>query len=111
MVMLEALACGTPVLAFDEGAAGEVVEEGRTGFLCRNEAHMAEAIDHVDELDRAACRAAVEGHFSAERMVAEYLELFSQLIFEPLAERPLREFGAAGKSTDVWSPNPPSRRR
>jgi glycosyltransferase involved in cell wall biosynthesis len=111
IVMLEALACGTPVLAFNEGAAGEVVEDGRTGFLCRNEAHMAEAIDHVDELDRGACRAAVEGHFSAERMVAEYLELFAQLIFEPLAEKPLREFGGDGSSTDVWSPNPPNRRR
>jgi glycosyltransferase involved in cell wall biosynthesis len=111
MVMLEALACGTPVLAFDEGAAGEVVEDGRTGFLCHNEAHMAEAIDRVDELDRQACRAAVEDHFSAERMVAEYLELFAQLVFEPLAERPLREFGAGGASTDVWSPSPSNRRR
>jgi hypothetical protein len=53
----------------------------------------------------------VEGHFSAERMVAEYLELFAQLIFEPLAEKPLREFGGDGSSTDVWSPNPSSRRR
>ncbi len=72
---------------------------------------MAEVIDRIDELDRVACRAAVEGHFSAERMVAEYLELFSQLVFEPLAERPLREFGGGGASTDVWSPGPPGRRR
>jgi glycosyltransferase involved in cell wall biosynthesis len=108
IVMLEALACGTPVLAFDEGAAGEVVEEGRTGFLCRNEAHMAEVIDRIDELDRGACRAAVEGPFSAERMVGEYLELFAQLIFEPLVERPLREFGGES-SPDVWSPTPSPR--
>ena len=111
IVMLEALACGTPVLAFDEGASSEVVEDGRTGFLCRNEVHMADAIDRIDELDRRACRAAVEGHFSADRMVAEYLELFSQLVFEPLAERPLREFGGGGSSPDVWSPSPSSRRR
>jgi hypothetical protein len=44
-------------------------------------------------------------------MVSEYLELFSQLIFEPLAQRPLREFGSGGASTDVWSPNPASRRK
>ncbi len=111
IVMLEALACGTPVLAFDEGAAGEVVEDGRTGFLCRDEAHMAEVIERVPELDRAACRAAVENHFSADRMVAEYLELFSQLVFEPLAEKPLREFGGGGASTDVWSPTPPTAAR
>src|SRR3989440_11438924 len=110
-VTLEALACGTPVLAFDEGAAGEGVEDGRTGFLCRNEGHMAEVIDRIDELDRAARRAAVEGHFSADRMVAEYLELFAQLVFEPLAHRPLREFGGGGSSTDVWSPTPSPKRR
>ena len=101
----------TTVLAFDEGASAEVVDEGRTGFLCRDEAHMAEMIERVPELDRVACRAAVENHFSAERMVAEYLELFSQLFFEPLAERPLREFGAGGKSTDVWKPTPAPKRR
>ncbi|HEU5449675.1 MAG TPA: glycosyltransferase, partial [Acidimicrobiia bacterium] len=111
MVMLEALACGTPVLAFDEGAAAEVVEEGHTGFLCRDEAHMAELIDRVPELDRTACRAAVEEHFSAERMVAEYLELFSQLFFEPLAQSPLREYGGGGSSPDVWSPTPHKRRK
>ena len=111
IVMLEALACGTPVLAFDEGAAGEVVQDGRTGFLCTDEAHMAEVIRRVDELDRVACRATVEGHFSAERMVGEYLELFSQLIFEPLSERPLREFGGGGSSADVWSPSPSRRRK
>jgi glycosyltransferase involved in cell wall biosynthesis len=111
MVMLEALACGTPVLAFDEGAASEVVEEGRTGFLCRDEAHMAELIERVPELDRTACRAAADGHFAAERMVAEYLELFSQLFFEPLAQSPLREYGGDGKSPDVWSPTPHKRRK
>ena len=97
--------------AFDEGAAAEVVEEGHTGFLCRDEAHMAELIDRVPELDRTACRAAVEEHFSAERMVAEYLELFSQLFFEPLAQSPLREYGGGGSSPDVWSPTPHKRRK
>ena len=54
------------------------------------------------------------GHFnefSADRMVAEYLELFAQLVFEPLEERPLREFGKGGSSTDVWSPTPSPKRR
>jgi glycosyltransferase involved in cell wall biosynthesis len=94
IVMLEALACATPVFAFAEGAAPEVVEQGRTGFLCRDEDHMAEAIGRVEELDRAACRAAVEGHFSAARMVEEYLELFAQLVAEPGAseQRSLRDF-------------------
>ena len=59
---------------------------------------MAELIERVPELDRAACRAAVEDHFSAERMVAEYLELFSQLFFEPLAQSGrCGSSGAAGR--------------
>jgi hypothetical protein len=113
IVLLEALACATPVLAFAEGAAPEVVEDGRTGFLCRDEDHMAEAIARVGELDRAACRAAVEGHFSAARMVEEYLELFAQLVAEPgaSAQRSLRDFEYAEElRPEIWSSTPSSRR-
>jgi glycosyltransferase involved in cell wall biosynthesis len=80
MVMIEAMACGTPVLAFPEGAAPEVVEDGRTGFLCHDEIDMADAITRAHTLDRRACRAAVENYFSTERMVAEHLVLFEQLL-------------------------------
>ena len=80
MVMLEALACGTPVLAFPEGAAPEVVDDGRTGFLCHDETDMAQAIDRVDQIDRHACRAAVEGYFSTGRMVSEHIALFEELL-------------------------------
>ena len=80
MVMLEALACGTPVLAFPEGAAPEVVDDGRTGFLCEDEEAMVEAIGRLSELDRSDCRMAVEGYFSTDRMVAEHIELFESMI-------------------------------
>ncbi len=80
MVMIEALACGTPVLAFPEGAAPEIVEDGRTGFLCKDEDEMVEAIKRLDEIDRAECRAAVERSFSTERMVADHVELFERII-------------------------------
>jgi len=79
LVMIEALACGTPVLAFAEGAAPEVVEPGRTGFLCADTAEMAAAIGRLDELDRLVCRQAVEEYFCAERMVEEHLQLFERL--------------------------------
>lgn len=79
LVMIEALACGTPVLAFPEGAAPEVVEDGRTGFLCEDDRAMVEALDEVGRIDRADCRAAVEGYFSTSRMVAEHVELFESL--------------------------------
>ena len=80
LVVIESLACGTPVLAFPEGAVPEVVEHARTGFLCRDETDMAEAIAAVDVIDRRECRAAVEGYFSRRRMVDEHLEFFSQLL-------------------------------
>src|SRR5207253_10842480 len=80
LVMIEALACGTPVLAFPEGAAPEVVDDGRTGFLCHDEAQMVDALGHLDSIDRAACRAAVEGYFSTERMVREHLDLFEDVV-------------------------------
>jgi glycosyltransferase involved in cell wall biosynthesis len=80
LVMIEALACGTPVLTFPEGAAPEIVEDGVTGFLCHDVADMAEAIGRIGQLDRAACRGAVEGYFSTERMVAEHLAMFQELL-------------------------------
>jgi glycosyltransferase involved in cell wall biosynthesis len=79
MVMLEAMACGTPVLAFPEGAAPEVVDDGTTGFLCDDDDAMVEAIGRLDQLRREDCRAAVEGYFSTERMVAEHVELYEEL--------------------------------
>lgn len=85
LVMLESMACGTPVLAFPEGAAPEVVSDGVTGFLCEDEAAMAEALSRVDDLDRAGCRAAVEGYFSTDRMVADHLALFATLVGRDVA--------------------------
>ena len=79
LVMLESMACGTPVLAFREGAAPEVVEDGVTGFLCDDENDMSENIGRLGDLNRADCRAAVEGYFSLDRCVAEHLELFEEL--------------------------------
>jgi glycosyltransferase involved in cell wall biosynthesis len=80
LVMVEALACGTPVLTFPNGAAPEIVEHGRTGFHCRDVQSMAAAVQQIDLLDRADCRAAVEGHFSSRRMVDEHLVLYRALL-------------------------------
>jgi glycosyltransferase involved in cell wall biosynthesis len=80
LVMLEAMACGTPVLAFSEGAAPEVVDDGRTGYLCDDEDDMVKALGRIDEIDRADCRAAVEGYFSTGRMVEDHLDLFEELL-------------------------------
>ena len=80
--MLEAMACGTPVLAFREGAAPEVVVDGVTGFLCDDEGHMAHCLSRVDSLSRTECRRAVETTFSTARMAGDHLEVFERLLRE-----------------------------
>jgi len=80
MVMIEALACGTPVVATPCGAASEIVREGITGFLRSDEASLVQVLPWVSELDRNACRRSVESHFSAERMVAEHIATYERAI-------------------------------
>jgi glycosyltransferase involved in cell wall biosynthesis len=83
LVMVEAMACGTPVVAMRRGSVPEVVVDGTTGFVVDDPAEMPAAIEAVDRLDRAACRAHVEQHFGVEAMVAGY-----ERIFHRLADRP-----------------------
>ena len=84
MVMVEALACGTPVVATPCGAAPEIVEEGVTGFLRSDEDALATAIEKVADLDRAACRAAVEERFSHRRMADDHVALYQHVIMRSL---------------------------
>ena len=77
MVMLEALACGTPVVATPMGAVPEIVDHDVTGFICSGEESLAKAVVAAGDLDREACRQAVAGRFSARRMVADHLALYS----------------------------------
>jgi glycosyltransferase involved in cell wall biosynthesis len=80
LVMAESLACGTPVLAFPNGAAPEIVDDGKTGYLCSDEAAMASALTRVDALDRRMCRYAAESRFDMARMASDYEELYLSLI-------------------------------
>ena len=67
--MIEAPACGTPVLAFPRGAAPEIVDDGRTGYLCDDERVMADRVAAIDRLDRRACRVSAQTRFSTSRLV------------------------------------------
>jgi glycosyltransferase involved in cell wall biosynthesis len=79
LVAMEALAAGTPVVAYRSGALPEVVEHGVTGYLVDGVEEMAEAIKHVDAISHLACRAAAERRFSQQRMVEQYFALYGAL--------------------------------
>ncbi|WP_309085187.1 glycosyltransferase family 4 protein [Chelativorans sp.] len=79
LTAMEALACGTPVVAFANGALPEVVENGRTGFIVKDVSEMAKAIAAASTLDPAVCRAAARERFSPERMERRYLDLYAKL--------------------------------
>lgn len=79
LVMIEAMACGTPVIAWDNGSVPEVVEDGLTGFIVRSEAEASAAIARLGELDRGKIRARFEERFSAFAMAGRYLEIYDRL--------------------------------
>lgn len=79
LVAMEAMAAGTPVIAYRSGALPEVVEDGVTGFLVDNVNEMAEAMGRVHTLSPEACRRRARERFSEERMARQYLELYAAL--------------------------------
>jgi glycosyltransferase involved in cell wall biosynthesis len=83
LVVAEALACGTPVLAMHRGSMPELIRHGVTGFLCRSTDEMVDAAARVGEIDRRACREDCERRFSADRMVQDYVAAARDLLAAP----------------------------
>jgi len=80
LVMIEAMACGTPVIAFNNGSVPEVLEDGVTGFIVENEQQAVEAVARIATLDRDRIRAEFDRRFTAHRMADNYLQLFESLV-------------------------------
>jgi len=82
LVMIEAMACGTPVIAFNRGAASELVISGSTGVLVEDVAGMARAIDSISSIDPHECRAHVAAQFSAQALAQKYLAVYEMILGE-----------------------------
>jgi glycosyltransferase involved in cell wall biosynthesis len=80
LVMIEALACGTPVIAFRRGSVPEILTDGTSGFVVQSVDEAVRAVARIDSIDRHACRAVFEERFSAERMATDYLSVYQGLI-------------------------------
>ena len=79
LVMIEAMACGTPVLAYPGGSVPEIVEDGLTGFIVGNEAEAVDAVRRLPELSRPRIRARFEERFTARRMAMDYLSVYRRI--------------------------------
>ncbi len=91
LVFIEALACGTPILAYRRGSVPEIIDEGQTGFICETVDQMVKAVSGISTLNRQQCRSVFEKRFTVERMVQEYLGAYENLILQQdeMSERPL----------------------
>jgi glycosyltransferase involved in cell wall biosynthesis len=94
LVMIEAMACGTPVLAFRGGSVPEVVDHGRSGFIIETVEEAVRAVEKLDALDRHAVRATFEKRFTVERMASDYCAIYEKLAGQrtkPTFHRPLSD--------------------
>lgn len=78
--VIEAMACGTPVIAMNKGSMGELIRPGENGFLAENTGEAIEQVKNIGLLSRQACRKAVEDRFSKEQMAQKYMEVYRQIM-------------------------------
>lgn len=79
LVMIESMACGTPVIAWNCGSVPEVIEHGETGFICESIDEAVEAVEQVGQLSRSQCRAGFNRRFEAARMASDYVRIYQRL--------------------------------
>jgi glycosyltransferase involved in cell wall biosynthesis len=80
LVMIEALACGTPVIAYGRGSVPEVLENGVTGYIVESLEAAVQAVAQISAISRTRCRAVFEERFAASRMAQDYLRIYRQLL-------------------------------
>jgi glycosyltransferase involved in cell wall biosynthesis len=83
LVMIEAMACGTPVIAFRNGSVSEVLDDGVTGYVVDTIEGAVQAVERIPKLNRKKCRGVFEERFAAERMTRDYLAVYRRLLEQP----------------------------
>ncbi len=101
MVMVEALACGTPVIAFPQGAATEIVISGENGMLVADEAEMAAAVERLGSIDPERCRASVAERYDVSVTVAGYERVYRRAIAADRLRHPLRATGTVANGVQL----------
>ena len=91
LVMIEAMACGTPVIAYPAGSVPEIILDGVTGFLVRDVSAGVAAVRKLDEIDRRTCREHFELNFSDDRMAKDYLNIYQKLVHRKSASMTVEE--------------------
>ncbi|MBV8550519.1 MAG: glycosyltransferase family 4 protein [Acidobacteriaceae bacterium] len=102
LVMIESLACGTPVIAFEHGSVPEILEHERTGFIVHDVPEAVEALKKIERIDRHVCRQEFEARFTVRQMVRKYVSVYEQLRTESspqLLESSTHVAALAGKAT------------
>jgi glycosyltransferase involved in cell wall biosynthesis len=100
-VLVEAMACGTPVLGARMGSIPEIVVDGETGFLCDDVVQAVARVPELASLSRAACRAHVEREFTVERMIERYVTAYNDVIAQGTPPLPTAE-QLRWRSHDWW---------
>ena len=99
LAMIEALACGTPVIAWRNGSVPEIIQDGKTGFIVDTIPEAVQAVGKLNCIDRLTCRKAFEDRFDSNRMTRDYLRVYDRLIRERRAS--LGEAGSDARCTTV----------
>lgn len=99
--VIEAMACGTPVIAYNRGSMPELIRDGLNGFLVASVEEATNAVGRIGEINRGDCRKHIEAHFSVDRMVDDYIEVYEEII-----EKTKREDRRPWGYYEVFADNP-----
>jgi glycosyltransferase involved in cell wall biosynthesis len=108
LVMIEAMACGTPIIAYPCGSVPEIVDDGLTGFLVNDIDEAVRAIERVDSIDRRRCRAVFEQRFTAKRMAGDYLKVYDRILVEQRLLEQAAQRQSIGLPLNLNAINPPA---